>query len=75
MRMRTVAVLVALAGVATGAQTLFARPNESATCCSSSNECGSQELCCAPEPLGQPACDPEKPGYCRTSCIAGLGDY
>jgi hypothetical protein len=74
MRMRAVAVLVALAGVAAGAQTLLARPNESATCCSSPFECESHEVCCAPEAVGLPACDLEKPGYCRTECVPGFRD-
>ena len=74
MRIPTVAVLVAFAGVAAGAQTLLARPTESATCCSSPFECESHEVCCAPEAVGLPECDPEKPGYCRTECVPTLRD-
>ena len=30
---------------------------------------GVEVVCCAPEPLGQPDCGDEKPGYCMTACI------
>ncbi len=75
MKTRLTVSLGGLALVLASLTPLFAKPNDHSTsvCCGTQSDCSSGETCCDPVDMGKEDCDPERPGYCRTSCLKGDG--
>jgi hypothetical protein len=38
-------------------------------CCGTPADCPGSDKCCAPDAVGMPDCDPERPGYCLATCV------
>jgi hypothetical protein len=61
------AVLMGGVGLASATASISAAPQTALACCNGPGDCDSGK-CCEPDVVGMPACTPDLPGYCASSC-------
>lgn len=68
MRLRAVAIAVALAGLGFSLPSVWTARAATLICCADSGDCPGGARCCDPEMLGEAPCAPGRAGWCQETC-------
>ena len=74
MRLELAVLVLAASVLAFSVPSVWAAPAPSLICCSDSGDCPGEDVwCCDPEAVQEDPCSPERPGWCRQTCIVVEG--
>jgi hypothetical protein len=68
MRLRSLAIAVALAGLAFSLPSVWTARAATLICCADADDCPGGDRCCDPEMIGEAPCAPGRSGWCQETC-------